>query len=824
MNRNQKTIVFFTVLALCFVCFVAAACQPQEKEITGVVFSDLTVEYDGTEKTITATNIPQGVTVSYSNNSATQVGVYTATAVLSGEGYKTLTLTATLTITEPSVPIVTGVTVQQNGSVAYDGEKHSVQISGVPQGATVKTTYNGTEADGVTDAGVYQVKVTVSLEGYTDFVAETTFTVNKAEMANVVIDNASVMYDGEMHAVTVSGAPDGAVTTVTYNGEEAEGVVNAATYKVKVTITHANYNDYVKEVNFTVRKAYMHGISVSADNPVYDGSKKSVTIEKMPQGATVKTTYNGIETDGVTEAGTYEVVVTFSKENYFDATHNLQFIVRKADITGVTLEQDGSVIHDGEAHAPALNGTIPNGVTATWYFNDEQRENVTALGNYEVKVVLEGANYHTLTLTANYKIKVDALDLATTVVNAFGSVPDVWEFLPESFNPDNRAITAPVDYTNFVNVSAIPQNGMGKQMNMVYGVLSKASAVMPYVNIVYGGLNIVKDLYSTYLDNNPQNYNKFSGDAGSFSFTLIVEEEAYGMKATVGPVEIEIISDLASESYGARVQITENTVLKYTVTPDGIIVALNVLGSAATQLTFVREEGIIVGTVYEFLTLADHSLSATSALLIVDENYTYALGTKGDFVPTSDGRNCEVYRNTDGRLVGTEVREYMDAAIAQVTFNTLWYPISDVKGISSIRKVDKSVTDLERNPDEVYVNGMEEILQTKNIGGLSLKTASRRYDVEFKTMYFYVYDSEAEEYVSTESEIPMLFIQEEHFDEFEDDFMEQNGFAANLDVSQSVRDAVEYCYYGMLAQYDGLKDAVTHEDVQAYCQTVFVYA
>ena len=98
-----------------------------------------------------------------------------------------------------------------------------------------------------------------------------------------------------------------------------------------------------------------------------------------------------------------------------------------------------------------------------------------------------------------------------------------------------------------------------------------------------------------------------------------------------------------------------------------------------------------------------------------------------------------------------------------------------------------SVTDLERNPDEVYVNGMEEILQTKNIGGLSLKTASRRYDVEFKTMYFYVYDSEAEEYVSTESEIPMLFIQEEHFDEFEDDFMEQNDFAANLDVSQSVR-------------------------------------
>src|SRR5699024_5906997 len=111
-----------------------------------------------------------------------------------------------------------------------------------------------------------------------------------------------------------------------------------------------------------------------------------------------------------------------------------------------------------------------------------------------------------------------------------------------------------------------------------------------------------------------------------------------------------------------------------------------------------------------------------------------------------------------------------------------------------------------------------------NIGGLSLKTASRRYDVEFKTMYFYVYDSEAEEYVSTESEIPMLFIQEEHFDEFEDDFMEQNDFAAKLDVSQSVRDAVEYCYYGMLAQYDGLKDAVTHEDVQAYCQTVFVYA
>lgn len=70
-----------------------------DKTITGVTFTDKTVTYNGREHEITVTGtLPVGVSVVYTNNKATEAGTYPAKAVLSGKGYETLTLTATLTV------------------------------------------------------------------------------------------------------------------------------------------------------------------------------------------------------------------------------------------------------------------------------------------------------------------------------------------------------------------------------------------------------------------------------------------------------------------------------------------------------------------------------------------------------------------------------------------------------------------------------------------------------------------------------------------------------------------------------------------------------
>ena len=73
--------------------------QSGNRSITGVTFPNKKVLYDGRQHSITVEgNLPAGVSVTYRNHTGTKVGIYQATATLSGDGYQTLTLYATLEI------------------------------------------------------------------------------------------------------------------------------------------------------------------------------------------------------------------------------------------------------------------------------------------------------------------------------------------------------------------------------------------------------------------------------------------------------------------------------------------------------------------------------------------------------------------------------------------------------------------------------------------------------------------------------------------------------------------------------------------------------
>ena len=68
--------------------------------MSGVVFANKSVTYDGNAFSIDATNLPTGVTASYENNGKTEAGVYTIIAKFTGnENYNAISdMTATLTI------------------------------------------------------------------------------------------------------------------------------------------------------------------------------------------------------------------------------------------------------------------------------------------------------------------------------------------------------------------------------------------------------------------------------------------------------------------------------------------------------------------------------------------------------------------------------------------------------------------------------------------------------------------------------------------------------------------------------------------------------
>lgn len=130
--------------------------------ITGITFVDGSFVYDGTAKSLAITGtLPTGVSVSYANNSRTDVGTQEATATIFGSNYNQFVLKADLTITPGSI---TGISFEDE-SFVYDGTAKSLEITGtLPAGASVTYTNNSR-----TDVGSQEVMATISSSNFTSF-------------------------------------------------------------------------------------------------------------------------------------------------------------------------------------------------------------------------------------------------------------------------------------------------------------------------------------------------------------------------------------------------------------------------------------------------------------------------------------------------------------------------------------------------------------------------------------------------------------------------------------------------------------------------------
>ena len=624
-------------------------------------------------------------------------------------------------------------------------------------------------------------------------------------ITGVVFENQTFDYDGLEKVITVNESAIPTGVTVAYTNNKA---TNAGEYNATAVLTGEGYKTLtltaklkINKINYDMSNARWNYSSAFT----YDGSDKSVTVTGLPDGVTVKQYTDNTKKN----AGTYTAKVSF---NYDTVNHNAPTI---ADCTwtidqatmNVTAASEQKLTEDGNNHLPKLEGVIPSGVTVQYYFDDVLKgQGENRPGKYEVKIVLSGKNYKTVTLTVAFKISVNALELVKKVFASFGNTPNPWSFLPDSFNASNKTITTIPDYSNFVNVSSIPTNGIGKQLSVVYNTLNKTSKAISYVQPVYDVLGTIKELYTTFIDDNPEEYKEFSSTAKGISFTLLLTEEEYLISASVKNIAVKIFGNTKENSYGARVQLATDTVIKYTVSENQLKLAWDIKNTCATMISFVRDNNQVLGYMYEYLGIGDKQITATSALIHVNNTYTTLIGTKGDFIPTAVSRNCEVYRNSDAKLVGTEVREELDVkALGLATYNTLWYNLSSLDGIDSIKKEDNENG---LNKDTIYINNATKAIHTKTVSVLpsSKKAYSRRFDIEFKTMYFYTYNTTKEEYEQVEAEIPMLFIQEEQFDTFEEDFYDKNkdylDGEVSLNITTSVKNAVNYGYYTLLVEYD----------------------
>ena len=371
-------------------------------DMSGVVFADKAVTYNGSAFSIEATNLPTGVTVTYDNNGKTSVGTYTVVAKFTGsDNYNTIPdMEATLTVNKATYDM-SGV-VFADKAVTYNGSAFSIEATNLPTGVTV--TY---ENNGKTSVGTYTVvaKFTGDADNYNAIPdMEATLTVNKAtyDMSGVTFGDKTVTYNGSAFSIEATNLPTG--VTVTY---ENNGKTSVGTYTVvaKFTGDADNYNVIPDmEATLTVNKATydMSGVVFADKTVTYNGSAFSIEATNLPTGVTV--TY---ENNGKTSAGTYTVVAKFTGDaDNYNAIPDMEatLTVNKAtyDMSGVTFA-DATVTYDGNAHSLAILGDLPAGVTVTYENNGK-----TSAGAYTVvaKFTGDADNYNVIpdmeaTLTVN---------------------------------------------------------------------------------------------------------------------------------------------------------------------------------------------------------------------------------------------------------------------------------------------------------------------------------------------------------------------------------------------------------------------------------------
>jgi hypothetical protein len=382
-------------------------------DMTGVSFNDASYTYDGTEKTLTITGaLPDGVTVSYMNNTLTNAGSVEATAAFAGDStnYETIaSMKATLTIVKKTI---TGVSLYGN-TYTYDGTAKSISITGsLPNGVTVAYTNNDK-----TNAGTYSVTAHFadSTGNYTvpdDMTASLVISKASYVMTGVSFDSASYVYDGTERTLVITGTlPDG--VTVSYTSNK---LTDAGTQTATATFIgdSANYNaiDSMTAV-LTITKKNVTGISFNGQTFGYDGTAKSISITgTLPSGATVSYANNG-----QTNVGEYTVTASFadSTGNYIvpsDMTAKITITKGTYDMSGVSFD-DATYTYDGTEKTLTITGTLPSGVTVSYTTNK-----MTNAGTLTVTAAftVDSANYNaidsmTAVLTINgQKLSAPAID------------------------------------------------------------------------------------------------------------------------------------------------------------------------------------------------------------------------------------------------------------------------------------------------------------------------------------------------------------------------------------------------------------------------------
>jgi uncharacterized repeat protein (TIGR02543 family) len=420
------------------------------------------------------------------------------------------------------------------------------------------------------------------------------------------------------------------------------------------------------------------------------------------------------------------------------------------------------------------------------------------------------------TLYAKWNETVPYGEYLSALLTNYSSSP--LSYIPESLLPGAALITeqqSNIDYSAFVNLSNLPSRGFGEQWDMVLTNLEQAQSFYTILSVVDTLSSASIIAFNNYLDSNPADTAHYAFLDGIYSVTITFEDNiiyyVLDYTATVPvfgnqTIQIALSQDILSGEKVGRIQVGDANALRYVVTDDSYQFAIRYLGIRRAYFEISRDGDNVEGRIFEFLGLDDSFTLGSSAQFFINDDYASVVGNKSSSMVGWAGTITELYDVDSGDLLGYEIRE----TLSSITYNTMWFNLSDTSGVTSIKFLDAPIED--SNPYLVYVNGNENVFESKNVGGFSLKSLSRRYDIELRTQFFY-YQS-GDDLVKAEVLVPMIFVQEEQISTLVTDVNSMNtGLNFLFNLSVSAVDQITTDYSILIDPFILQKDEYTYQDI-----------
>lgn len=355
--------------------------------------------FDGDDKGIRLTGLPEGLSAEYSGNTASAAGEYTARAVFDYDekNYEKPEIAACRWMIGRSPVDVSAVTWDYVDAFVYDGTDKTVAVRNIPEGSSV--TYNNARAS---QAGTYVAAAEIVPDDTDNLVKaraqNLTWRIDKGnyDMSHVRWDyERPFTYDGSEFRVVLKGLPEGVLPS--YRGNTAR---DAGTYKASVTFTASDSRNYhtpePMDLEWTVKKADydMSGASWDYEGAFkYNGKMHEVTLRGLPEG--VRAVYSG---NAAANTGAYEAsaeLIPYDSLNYNQPhVESCKWEVEKADydMSAVRWDYNGPKLFNGREQIVMLD-QLPHGIKA-YYSGNEGRD----AGRYTAKALLtvtDPANYNT---------------------------------------------------------------------------------------------------------------------------------------------------------------------------------------------------------------------------------------------------------------------------------------------------------------------------------------------------------------------------------------------------------------------------------------------